>query len=226
MLTYSFGICQTVKQVQQKIDSLNFLKMNLQSSISATDKEIQKQKNLLQTLRGLELEKSVTINANKPMNLLDDRSISDGKVISKIDGGSPIKLISFDGEYYYAEANNLKGYIYYPYLSDTRNLEEFKSYGKKKINDIRATNNAEQSDKNRTERRKFLTDKYGYEMANLIISKRLKIGMTESIVRESIGSPNSKNISHYASGTHEQWVYKDKYVYLENGLLTAWQENR
>lgn len=226
MWSVSVGYCQTLEQVQRRIDSLNFSKADFQNSISLIDKEIQKQNNLLQTLRGLESEKAVTITANKGMNLLDDRSITSGKVISKVAIGSPIKLISFDGDYYYAESGNVTGYIYYPYLNDIKGLDDFKNYWKKKSSQIRSLEKVDQSQKDYNERLKSLTEKYGFDNAYLIANKKLKIGMTEAMVRESIGSPNSKNVSHYASGTHEQWVYKDRYVYLENGILTSWQEDR
>jgi hypothetical protein len=39
----------------------------------------------------------------------------------------------------------------------------------------------------------------------------------------SIGKPEDINKSEGSYGTNEQWVYKNRYVYFENGKLTSWQ---
>lgn len=53
-----------------------------------------------------------------------------------------------------------------------------------------------------------------------------KIGMSASEVRNSMwGSPNKINKTTTSYGTKEQWVYgSGKYIYLENGIVTAIQE--
>lgn len=52
------------------------------------------------------------------------------------------------------------------------------------------------------------------------------IGMTADEVRNSSwGEPKKINKTTYEWGTSEQWVYSlDRYVYLENGRVTAIQE--
>ena len=53
----------------------------------------------------------------------------------------------------------------------------------------------------------------------------LCIGMTKEQVYLSWGVPNKTNRSVYASGVHEQLIYKNKgYVYMQNEKLTSWQE--
>lgn len=53
------------------------------------------------------------------------------------------------------------------------------------------------------------------------------IGMTASEVEESSwGKPERKNITEYAWGTKEQWVYSDRrYIYLEDGIVTSIQRS-
>ncbi len=53
------------------------------------------------------------------------------------------------------------------------------------------------------------------------------IGMTASEVEASSwGEPERKNITEYAWGTKEQWVYSSqRYVYLENGIVTSIQRS-
>ena len=52
------------------------------------------------------------------------------------------------------------------------------------------------------------------------------IGMTkEEVILSSWGKPKKKNITETYWGTHEQWVYSsERYVYFENGIVTAIQK--
>jgi len=61
---------------------------------------------------------------------------------------------------------------------------------------------------------------------NAILNCRLCIGMTKDEVYLCWGTPSDTNRTVSASGTHEQLVYKKRgYVYMENGILTSWQES-
>jgi hypothetical protein len=53
------------------------------------------------------------------------------------------------------------------------------------------------------------------------------VGMTDSEVVMVWGPPASKNVTITGSSTHEQWVYDlDRYVYFDNGVVTAIQVSR
>lgn len=56
--------------------------------------------------------------------------------------------------------------------------------------------------------------------------KEPEIGMTTSMVENSTwGKPKDINKSTYSWGTTEQWVYSgNRYIYFENGIVTAIQE--
>lgn len=55
-------------------------------------------------------------------------------------------------------------------------------------------------------------------------SGTVKMGMSYSEVRLSLGKPDKINDTTTMYGTHSQWVYEDvMYVYFENGKVTAWQ---
>ncbi|MGG0753653.1 hypothetical protein [Brevibacillus laterosporus] len=57
-------------------------------------------------------------------------------------------------------------------------------------------------------------------------SKTPKVGMTkEEVLNSAWGKPNDINKITTANGEHEQWVYSiKKYVYFDNGYVTAIQE--
>ena len=52
----------------------------------------------------------------------------------------------------------------------------------------------------------------------------LRVGMSEDGVRALFGSPEKINKTETAYGTSEQWVYKDKYIYIEDRKVTAIQQ--
>lgn len=52
---------------------------------------------------------------------------------------------------------------------------------------------------------------------------KIYIGMTQEMLLMSWGKPEDINKSVGSWGVHEQWVYGNTYVYLENGIITSWQ---
>ena len=69
-------------------------------------------------------------------------------------------------------------------------------------------------------------------IAKLIIERRVKLGWSEEMCRESWGSPSDINTTTGSWGVHEQWVYEVSYedyynmrcLYFENGVLTTIQD--
>lgn len=82
------------------------------------------------------------------------------------------------------------------------------------------------------ERFETLSKKYGKANAKLIIERRVKLGWSEEMCRESWGSPSDINTTTGSWGVHEQWVYEVSYedyynmrcLYFENGVLTTIQD--
>lgn len=71
-------------------------------------------------------------------------------------------------------------------------------------------------------------DKYKGKEENweLICQKKIKIGFTEDELRWSWGSPNKINETTVSGRQHEQFVYSDQYVYVENGIVTSFQSSK
>lgn len=72
-------------------------------------------------------------------------------------------------------------------------------------------------------RKTFLVKKFGETYTDLILKKKVKIGMSKAMVEESWGKPNEINKTSGSFGVHEQWVYKDQYLYFKNEKLTTIQ---
>lgn len=60
-------------------------------------------------------------------------------------------------------------------------------------------------------------ERFGEETWNTILNEKLIVGMTEEMVRLSWGKPKKIN----RSSDRDQWVYKDQYIYFENGKMTS-----
>lgn len=78
---------------------------------------------------------------------------------------------------------------------------------------------------NLKERKLLLTKKYGAGNADAILKGVVKLGMTRDMCIESWGEPEKRNTTKGSYGVHEQWVYYSQYLYFENGILTAIQDN-
>jgi len=65
--------------------------------------------------------------------------------------------------------------------------------------------------------------RFGQENFDLILQGKVKIGMTKDMCILSWGVPDRKNETITAGKKTEQWVYKNNYLYFNNGILTAMQ---
>lgn len=63
-------------------------------------------------------------------------------------------------------------------------------------------------------------------LTQAIKEKKIFIGMPAAAVRASWGEPDKINTSNYNGVVKEQWIYRGEknYVYLENGVVTSWQD--
>lgn len=66
-------------------------------------------------------------------------------------------------------------------------------------------------------------------IANISEGRKIGVGMTNAEVIYSMGYPNDINTTNNSSGTYEQWVYGDPiygatYVYVDNGIVTSYQQ--
>lgn len=130
-----------------------------------------------------------------------------------------------------------KYYLYASELIDNRDkdykkfmtLEEFNKYTAynnqlKAEAKAKAAEAAKQAAIKREERRKSILTKYGEYYGSAILQGNVIIGMTSEQCREAWGHPRRINRTTTAYGVSEQWVYGYRYLYLDNGKLTAIQE--
>jgi len=61
-------------------------------------------------------------------------------------------------------------------------------------------------------------------VVTLINNNQVAIGMTKKQVLISWGEPDDINRTVGSWGTHEQWIYGDRYLYIENDVLKSFQD--
>jgi hypothetical protein len=69
----------------------------------------------------------------------------------------------------------------------------------------------------------FYKEKFGSEIFELILQGKVKVGMTREMCILSLGEPKSKNETVTSGHTSEQWIYTNKYLFFDNGILTLMQ---
>ncbi|MBE9468502.1 MAG: hypothetical protein IMY72_09335 [Bacteroidetes bacterium] len=125
-----------------------------------------------------------------------------GDIIGYIPEGKIIKVYDYFDSYWLIEKDSIKGYTSEMYLVNNQQMNKIKkNHDKDEIKKI-----------------------YGESVANKIFNHSIWIGMTADIARLSIGSPLEINRTTGSWGIHEQWVYKNRYLYFENDKLTSWQD--
>lgn len=88
----------------------------------------------------------------------------------------------------------------------------------------KAAKAVEEATKRENERRSNIIAKYGETYGNLIIKGQVIIGMTKEQCIEALGNPQRINRTVTSLTTREQWVYVNKYLYFENGILITIQD--
>ncbi len=75
-----------------------------------------------------------------------------------------------------------------------------------------------------SQRRTKFHAKYGKELGEKIATKKIWIGMTEEMLIDSWGRPEDINTTATRYSTRKQFVYGGgQYVYVQNGVVDAWQ---
>ena len=231
-----------------KLDSLNNEKSKREREIKLIEDEIVKVQSAInqkkQHANILKNGKTIKINVDNAFFYLgDEEPTSKGKI--GLRNGTKLKAYPIVARYslghcYRAEYRGRIGWIYKSYFNEwksglrvaakdqiekiifTLREEERKSEELAKISRDEALAVAKIS------REKELS-KFPAKFRRAIANNHIMIGMSREMVISSIGRPSSKNKDTYTSGTRTQMVYRRgeyDYVYLTNGIVTSFSENK
>lgn len=117
---------------------------------------------------------------------------------------------------------NRKTYISQSAFIETEALQKFKiDYD---ANKKKAYDNAQTDLYNR--KLAHYTKYYGKQYATQMAYGLVVIGMTDQMVKETIGKPERINTTENAYSISEQWVYPTQYLYFKNDKLTTIQTRK
>jgi len=68
----------------------------------------------------------------------------------------------------------------------------------------------------------YLENKYGTNMASLLIAGKIWKGMEAEMVRDSWGKPQKINRIISGNTIKEEWIYKNSWLYIEDDVLMTW----
>lgn len=142
---------------------------------------------------------------------------------------SPAKLLA-DIRQYYAKKDyfNVKEnmYLLQKYHPDASEYADANKIYKQALKDEEVEEKRAEA-KRRAEMKPVerIMEKYdcSQDMAESILKRRVKIGMTRDMARAAWGRPSDINRTVGTFGVHEQWCYDGCYLYFEDGILTSWQ---
>lgn len=104
------------------------------------------------------------------------------------------------------------------------NIRNIKSSVADSIRNIQARKEKKKKSENLEKRKNRLISEHGSEIADLILSRKVRVGMTKEMAKASWGKPSDINRTINQYGTHEQWVYEGgSYLYFDDDKLTTIQ---
>ncbi len=75
----------------------------------------------------------------------------------------------------------------------------------------------------RTELKELYIIEYGEEAGAKVAMGQIWTGMTEEMMRDSWGNPDSITVNKQQWGTYSQWYYGDITYFFKNGELFEWE---
>lgn len=197
--------------LEKSLDSLKSLKETYQKKITAINIECARIENLI-------AEQKFDESQGEPFYTIFSTGLyvnADGtNLLTTLKKDTKMKVMGQKGDYYDVSCNGLTGWVRKVFVASET------EYNAKKKASMQATKNQIAN------RKSELVKKYGETNAQRIIDKKIWIGMTDKMARESWGEPKDINRTVGTFGVHEQWVYygDGNYLYFEDGILTTWQD--
>jgi hypothetical protein len=238
LLFTSMGYSQQTVALEKSLDSLKNFKATYQKEILEIDKEysridaIIKQKQFNQTLGDIYICDWTTGIYEKPSGL---------GILGTLSQADTVRVIGQNDNYYNITSFKGTGWVLKKALkteSDyNKQVEEQKErirainngiMEQKTADSVKYIKNQEAERIALAKRKAELINKYGTYDSKRILEKKVWLGMTTDMARESLGEPNDINRTISSSGVNEQWVYgsipSQIYLYFENGMLITVQD--
>jgi len=173
-------------------------------------------------------QETVELNFSRDTRLkkLPDNSSDVTKIYQK--GVKAIALdYNIDNDFIKVNINDTIGYIKsYWAVQDSKTLDYVNSFKikRKQLQDKTIMEFEQKTQKEQAEKDLKYIKKFGVKIYDKLKNHYYWIGMTKEMAEISLGEPKDINRTVTSSSIQEQWVYKDIYLYFENGILTTFQD--
>ncbi|MEN5306769.1 hypothetical protein ABE425_04595 [Chryseobacterium cucumeris] len=147
--------------------------------------------------------------------VIRDSPLPTGKIIDVLEVKTNAVGYDLDEDYLKVKYNNKIGFINSLWIEANPN---FVDYITLKKTEIKSKYELESKQKEA-----YYIKKFGKKKYEDLISGKYWIGMTAEMALLSLGTPKKINESVGSWGTHQQWVYDNRYLYFENGILKSYQ---
>ena len=211
---------ELIKEIELKKDSLQ----KVQKLISETENLLVVE-NIKQKTGGLFIEVEIT----KDGKIRSEPTPLSKNYVALVTIGDKVTLTDYESGYWIVKKDNKVGYLSDLYFNVTPEIEAFKerlSQLDKERKEFELTEKARLEKLNEEKQKQKIIDKYGKEVGNKLINGYYWIGMTDDMAEISLGKPIKINKTVGSWGVHEQWIYYNKYLYFENGVLSSYQNTR
>ena len=223
-------LCATIIQAQSKIQDLENKKRafqtqikSLNDSISLIDKRI----GILNSKIALSQTNNVKINAViRKGGRVKDAPNPVGSDLYITQADKQVFIVDYTDEYFKVCSDEGCGFINSVWIQPSEEVNQYVA-NKKTIERAIIAENADRLNKQKIaadkKKEQSLINKLGLKTYNSLREGNFWLGMTDEMARIAFGDPNEINQTVGSWGKHEQWVYKNIYLYFENGKLTSYQ---
>jgi len=145
-------------------------------------------------------------------------------VIVIIPSGTVVDVLDSDSTYLHVTYEEDDGYIQRKHAALSNTPVESSSNEERigTVQQTRPTERVQSSQRPVTDRRTWLTNKYGSDIASRMMSMKVWKGMTAEMVQDSWGSPRKINRVISGNDVREEWIYSSSWLYIENDTLVEW----
>lgn len=164
-----------------------------------------------------------------PYNYYRAKNIEKGKIVSFVKNMEPKdgyerSMVLYNDSIYYCDNFILESLENYnnKILQEKEENKKLEAARSNKI--LQEKEEKKKLEAARIKRKQELINKFGTQNAIDILSGKIWIGMSKEMLLESWGRPKDINRTVTSTNVREQWVYESQYVYLENNIVTAWQD--
>ncbi len=150
-----------------------------------------------------------------------------GKIISKLTEKKQVVLLDYFDGYLGIFTDSICGYMNELQIEKNEKIYEFiklKKQEQKELKRLEYENKVKLKKVEYAKLEKVYIKKYGQKTYNKLKKGYYWTGMNREMATISLGSPEDINRTVGSWGVHEQWVYKNIYLYFENGKLTSFQD--